>query len=349
MTGSDAPQFVGATCPQGQLAVDVDGQGNVRCEPVDGATQRGLDARCAVYFGWRDACDGCTLDPAKSGFASGAGCTSDTATNDTCSMAQLGANLVPLFGLNTDGSVDDNDKFYTGLHCLAVMPQSTTAPCPADAFVTGVSGGSYTCEPLADLVAAYVSASCSLYFGWQDSCGGCTAPPTKWGVTGDTGCMLGTGTNDTCTVAMLGGERVHLFGLNTDGTVDDNDKFHVGLACQPAAPATGTGPMCPAGQFVAGVNTDGSLSCTSAAPLVASYVHDHCQLYFGWRDSCDGCTTPPAKWGSVGADGSCSMGAGANDTCTTFTLGTASVEMFGLNTGGTVDDNDKFYVGLLCR
>ncbi|HVY49813.1 MAG TPA: hypothetical protein VHB21_28155, partial [Minicystis sp.] len=73
---------------------------------------------------------------------------------------------------------------------------------------------------------------CNVYFGWQDSCDGCTTAPTKWGYASDTGCTNGAGANDTCTVASLGGQTVQLFGLNTGGDVDDNDKLHVGFVCR---------------------------------------------------------------------------------------------------------------------
>jgi hypothetical protein len=49
--------------------------------------------------------------------------------------------------------------------------------------------------------------------------------------------------------------------------------------------------------------------------------------------------TPPTKWGSV-TNGACALGVGGNDTCTTPTLGSTTVNLFGLNFGGDVDSND---------
>ena len=75
---------------------------------------------------------------------------------------------------------------------------------------------------------------------------------------------------------------------------------------------------------------------------------DHCTLYAGWRDSCNECTTAPAKWGSV-RQGVCANGVGVDDTCNTFLLGADMVTMFGLNTDGDVDNDDKFHVGFRCE
>ena len=205
------------------------------------------------------------------------------------------------------------------------------------------------CQSLAETVVSYVSSQCQIFLGWQDSCDGCITAPTKWGHAGDAGCTNGIGTDDTCSDTTLGTEHMPMFGLNTDGDVDDNDKFHIGLVCAPAAGTTATTTsICPPGQFVVGVATDGSFECQSAAPIISSYITDHCTLYLGWSDNCNGCTTPPTKWGTARI-GACANGTGANDTCTTFTLGADQVAMFGLNTDGNVDANDTFYFGFTCQ
>jgi hypothetical protein len=111
---------------------------------------------------------------------------------------------------------------------------------------------------------------------------------------------------------------------------------------------TTTTTTCPAGQFVTGTSTDASFQCTSPASLVRDYVVQHCSVYLGWRDGCDGCTLVPAKWGSAKV-GSCTLGTGVNDTCGKFTLGGQEVDMFGLNTDGDVDGNDTFYMKLHCE
>ena len=44
----------------------------------------------------------------------------------------------------------------------------------------------------------------------------------------------------------------------------------------------------------------------------------------------------------------CANGAGADNTCTTQTLGSTSLPMFGLNFDGDVDNNDLLNLGLHC-
>ncbi|MCA9624602.1 MAG: hypothetical protein KC731_36510, partial [Myxococcales bacterium] len=66
------------------------------------------------------------------------------------------------------------------------------------------------------------------------------------------------------------------------------------------------------------------------------------------RDSCTGCTTAPSRWGRV-RSGGCDNGLGSTNTCTTATLGTATLHLFGLNTGGDVNDDDKFHFGWSCQ
>ena len=104
---------------------------------------------------------------------------------------------------------------------------------------------------------------------------------------------------------------------------------------------------CPPGQLATGIEEGGAIVCASPAPLVASRFRQRCALYFGWQDSCNGCVNPPPKWGTV-RDGFCANGAGTNGTCTTIVLGGEMVSLYGLNTGGDVDDNDTFHVGFGC-
>lgn len=106
---------------------------------------------------------------------------------------------------------------------------------------------------------------------------------------------------------------------------------------------TASGQSCPAGSYVSGIDATGSIVCAG----LAAYVNQSCFLYLGWRDACDGCTTAPVKWGRTSAN-ACENGAGVNNTCQSPTLGAEAVTLFGLNFDGTVDDNDKVYVGLKC-
>lgn len=334
-------------CGADQFVTAVAADGTVSCAPVTEPTRAAIAASCSTYLAWRDGCDGCTSVPTKYGNAGGT-CSVGVGADNTCTTPNLGGATVALLGLNMDGNVDGNDKLYGSLHCTVPAPASTPAPCAAGEYVTGSSSGGFTCAPLAAAVVDYVRASCSLYLGWQDSCDGCTTFPAKWGHAGDAGCQNGAGLDDTCTVATLGTEQVNLFGISPDGDVDDNDKIHVGLHCNAPPPAsTSTTTTCPAGQFVTGTGTDASLQCASPAPLFHTYFTQHCSVYFGWRDGCDGCTLAPAKWGQVKVGG-CTLGTGVNDTCSTFMMG-QPVSMFGLNVDGDVDGNDALYATLHCE
>ena len=344
----DTPVATSETCPPDQFATSVDATRKVICTPLDGLTKQTLADHCSAYLGWRDSCDACVTPPAKWGRASTVSCTPGIGANNTCTMPTLGGATVHLFGLDLDGDMDGNDKLYGGLDC---SPDTSTGdgvvPCPAGQIVDGFNGTAFTCSVFAKHVINYVQSSCSLYLGWQDGCDGCVTPPVKWGYTSETACMNGVGVANTCIEPTpLGSEMVRLFGLNTDGDVDDNDKLHVALRCEPAM-AGGSMQMtnCPAGQLVTGTTPSG-FTCAAVAPLIEKYFADHCTLYFGWHDNCNGCLTPPTKWGKVRVN-ACANGAGANNTCSTFTLG-QSVQMFGLNPDGNVDENDVLYVGFTC-
>lgn len=339
--------LAGGACPTDQFATQIAADGTPTCTAIDASARAAIGAHCAAYLGWRDGCDGCATDPAKWGFAG------DTCTNglgdSTCTTPDLGAGPQPMFGLDLDGDVDGNDKLYLGFHCTDAATGTDAAPCPAGELVIGRSGAGWACAPIASVALAYVRASCQLYLGWQDNCGACTTAPTKWGAVSDGACQLGAGAGDTCTVATLGDASVNLFGLDFDGNVDANDKLHVGLACGTAALASASSSTaCPAGTFVTAVAPDGSFTCTSPGPQVAAYVAGHCALAFGWRDGCVGCTDPPTKWGTAGV-GTCSASASADDTCTTFALGAANVDLFGLSPDGDVDANDKLYLDFRCN
>ncbi|HEY5950178.1 MAG TPA: hypothetical protein VIV40_32000 [Kofleriaceae bacterium] len=335
-------------CATDQLATNVSASGQLTCTGLDALSRQAIGDHCSVYLGWRDSCDACATPPAKWGRAATGSCGPGVGTNNTCTMPTLDGVAVHMFGLDLDGDMDGNDKLYTGMHCTAESSTDGVVPCPAGQLVHGFNGTAWTCTSFAKTAIDYVQTNCSIYLGWQDGCDGCTSPPVKWGRTSEVACANGVGVDNTCIAPTpLGTETVRLFGLNTDGDVDGNDKFHVGLRCEPAGvPSTTQTTVCPAGQFVAAKLPDGSFRCESAAPSIERYFADHCTLYFGWHDNCDGCVLPPTKWGKVRV-GACANGVGTDDTCSKLTLG-QSVDMFGLSPDGNVDDNDVLYVGFRC-
>lgn len=92
----------------------IDATGSVICESVAAY----VNQSCRIYVGWRDNCDGCTQVPLKWGSTSAASCENGAGVNNSCQTHALGGADVTLFGLNTDGDVADDDKFYVGLKCM---------------------------------------------------------------------------------------------------------------------------------------------------------------------------------------------------------------------------------------
>jgi hypothetical protein len=224
-------------------------------------------------------------------------------------------------------------------------PQVVASACPELQFATGFDeSGKLECRPIDGAALSAVNQQCSLYLGWRDSCDGCNAVPDKWGRASGADCANGVGAGDTCTTASLAGLDVQLFGLSTGGDVDGNDKLYFGWHCAVPEDAPVAGP-CADGSYLSSV--DGGGECVTARAVIAAYASGACTLFAGWRDSCDGCATAPAKWGQVN-DAACGNGAGADDTCTRPTLGDQQVRLFGLNTDGDVNDDDKFYLGFQC-
>ena len=346
-TGVDAT--VGAACPDGQVATAITAGDELTCTSVAGAAAAAVRSRCSVYLGHRDNCTGCTDAPAKWSASGTLACTAGPGNLCVAAALDSPSALVRLGTVDLDGNVNGDDKLYTTLHCLAEPSTPSPAPCQAGWALTGRSGDRWTCGSLAETAVEYLRSQCSIYLGWQDGCDGCTTPPTKWGRASDTSCENGAGDNNTCTTATLGAETVRLFGLNTAGDVDGNDKLHLALACAATtiSPPTRTQTACPPGQFVRAIDADGFLECVDPDAAVAAYVDTRCSLFFGWRDSCDACTAGPTKWGMLGPS-SCTTSGGVDDTCTAMSLGGRTVQMYGLSTDGNVNGDDTLYAGLRC-
>lgn len=337
-------------CAPGEFATGVDVDGALTCAPFQPRALSAIASGCYLYVGWLDDCDGCTTTPVKWGWAGTDQCANGEGANGTCVATSLsGVGTISLYGLNFDGDVDGNDKIYGSLHCAVgdVAPQ--TGPCSAGEFVSAVVNGVVTCLPASGLALGRVRSTCSLYMGWRDECNGCTDPPSKWGRVNDTSCTNGVGSSNTCSVSTLGGESVRLFGLNPDGDLDGNDKLHLGLRCDDAVDDTTTATgTCPAGMLVDGILADGTLRCSSPSAETTAAFRSSCTAYWGIRDSCDGCTTAPAKWGYATAQ-DCQNGAGTDNSCAATSLGGETVNLFGLNPDGDVDGNDKLYLGFECQ
>jgi hypothetical protein len=337
-------------CPAGEAMVGRTG-GELACAPLADAVVAHANDACSVHLGWRDDCDGCDDAPEKWGSASGASCQSGFGVDGTCTEPTLGDVAVDLYGLNTDGDVNDDDKFYAGFGCESTSDTTVVAEtCPAGQFVVGLEpGGALRCAPVGAAAESAMNAGCSLYFGWSDSCAGCTSEPSKWGRVNALECVDGAGVGGSCTVETLGDEVVRLYGLDIDGDVDANDQFYVGLRCAGAETSEGaTNGTCPADAIAVGTWSDGTLHCASVAARVESVVNSSCHVYLGWRDHCNGCTDAPTKWGRTSGDGACES-SGENGVCITPSLGGEAVTLYGVNTVDDVNEGDKFYVGFRCE
>ncbi len=344
------PGVVASSCPANQFGTGFDAQGRLVCSPIDTATKAAVNEQCTIYSGWRDSCDGCTSDPVKWGQVSSTSCQNGVGAGNTCTVANLGGEMVNLFGLDLDGDVNDDDKFYMGLRCATVaeVPVAGADTCEDGTFLRGVEGGA-ECVRAHEAVSRYAHDRCNLYYGWRDSCDGCTTGPFKLGRTKTVGCTNGGGVDNTCINTTIAGGLLDLFGLNTDGDVGGDDKFYVGFKCEGGTSDTDVvAATCPADKLVTAILEDGSVQCASPALEAETAILNSCHVYYGWRDNCSGCTTPPSKWGRAGGN-LCENGVGAANTCNTFELAGVPVPLFGLNTDGDVNGDDKFYVGFQCE
>lgn len=335
-------------CPVDTYAVDIDDDGMLGCAPLDVDVASAVENNCSFYFGWRDGCSGCTSGPAKAGRVDGSSCENLAGADNTCSEATLGAVTLPVFGLNTDGDVDGNDMFYLGWYCREAGETGLAGPCEAGEHAVRVTtDGFVECVPSERIVADYVRESCSVYFGWRDGCNGCANPPSKWGVQGGLSCEIGAGADNFCGAPFVGEQWVPQIGINTDGDVDDNDTFFVGVSCDAGvADEVVATDRCPFGTLLVGIDEGGGFRCASPSPAIAPVVQDDCAIYFGYRDGCGACASPPVKWGRA-TTASCDAAAGS--TCGAHDLGGTTVNLLGIRTDGDVDGNDKLYVGLSCQ
>ncbi|NUO48713.1 MAG: hypothetical protein HOV80_07645 [Polyangiaceae bacterium] len=352
--GSDSP-FVADACMPGTFATGVTPEGKLVCATIDGATVDAVNASCTIYAGWKDNCAGCDDPPTKWGSVSATSCVLGAGAGDTCQTPMLDGSAIQLFGLNTDGVVNNDDKFYYGMSCAPGSSTTAPGPCGPNEFLQGYDGVIATCVPASGAIMSFVTDQCSLYFGERDGCNAsCTSAPERWGKVGSNSCDIGTGAPNTCTTTMLDGVEVQLLGVNTTGNpVDGDNKFYVALDCRPpAAESTSVPGMCPAGKLIVGIESDGTLHCASPAPAIATAFGARCTLYSGWKDQCQsGCLADgqtPSKWGRVRV-GTCANQQGNDSTCQDSILGGVMVKTFGLNTDGFVSESDKFFTGFACQ
>jgi hypothetical protein len=325
----------------------------IQCSTLNAIAMAAVHARCRIYQGWRDGCTttsspACTAAPSKWGYSTQDACSPGTGVDNTCGIHTLDLNDVRMFGLNTDGDVDDNDRLYYGFHCTdgTASSTTTTGSCPAGTFITSMNtDGSFVCTAAEPAIVSYMRSDCRLYTGWIDNCDGCVTASTRSGYVSHSGCTNLVGPN-YCGTYNLSGTNITMFGLNTGGDVDGNDQLRMGFHCNAIADAPMSTTACASSQLATGVSGT-SVTCNPAAARTDDYVRSSCSAYYGHRDNCDGCTSSPLKWGRVNSTG-CQSGLGADNSCANYTLGGVTLPMFGLNMDGDVDGNDKLYTGLRC-
>jgi hypothetical protein len=219
-------------CPAGTF---VSALAPVECVTARAAIAGYAHESCAVYAGWIGACDGCTTAPAQWGRASGEDCANGLGAEGTCTTPTLGDTEVHLFGFSPDGDVDGDDKFHVGFQCAGASAADglVDRACPDGQLVVAVEeDGQVRCASPLPAAEAALQTGCHLYLGWRGDCTGCDSEPAKWGRVSHDACEVGVGADDTCSATELGDATVELFGLSTDGDVDDNDKFYVGFTCE---------------------------------------------------------------------------------------------------------------------
>jgi hypothetical protein len=327
-------------CPANQFVVGIDA-GKIVCSSLVPFVRDWVNPSCAVYWGWRDNCNGCSDPPAEWGYASASQCRIGLGSDGRCLRITAFGEQVEFYGVGTDGDVDGNDKFYIGMHCNEPQPAAASGDCPAGQYATGLSSGSVQCSPITTAAATAFNSSCSLYAAYTWGCNGCGIIDKAGRISGDS-CNWSDSWS-RCTQATLGSAAVRLYAMTPDADVR-NDMFWVGLKCSAAAAVPAASERCPAGQLATGLNP---LVCAPAAPAIHQVVSNSCSVYLGWRDRCAACSQAPAKWGRVN-QASCTDGLGVDNSCITASLGAASVRMFGLNTDGDVNTDDAFFYGLRC-
>jgi hypothetical protein len=333
-------------CPPGEVATDIS-DGTLACAPVSDIAMKSIAQSCAVFYGWRDNCDaGCVDPPDRFGKVSTNACVEPANGDSSCQVHTLGADQgVELFGFDFDGDPNGNDRFYSAISCSPGA--AGDVPCDGNGFVTAYVNDTATCSDISGAVLDYVRPSCGLVRGWSDQCSGSCTSITKQLASTSLACDPGIG--GYCAEVTLGSDTVQLASFDTDGDPGDDDRLYFGLRCEAATSMESSAQStCPAGQFVVGLEVDKSLVCSDLKEASMNAFRQRCSLFAGWRDACDACTDIPTKWGRV-RDGDCVNSGGTDDSCSTTTLNSQEVNLYGLNLDPVVDGNDKLYMGFRCQ
>ncbi|MFT7582008.1 MAG: hypothetical protein ACI9MR_003689 [Myxococcota bacterium] len=113
----------GRSCAAGQYMTGISASGTPLCADFRNAVRDYVRSSCYIYFGWRDSCSDCTTTPTKWGRVRHGACDemADPGGDSNCfnviNSAPNPDHVVRMYGLNTDGDVGGDDKFYIGYYC----------------------------------------------------------------------------------------------------------------------------------------------------------------------------------------------------------------------------------------
>ncbi len=342
--GGSGPN-VPVECPPGSFVTAIDSAGLPSCTPIAPAAKSAVDTNCRLDFGWQDYCDNCSNTPSRIGWTRPELCDI-FGTNTLCSVHDLGGTPARLLSINTDGLVDSNDRFHVGFSCFDSPTAPTTGTCPEGSFASAFVDGVVTCTPAANSILAWARGAASVYLGIRDGCNGatCTDPPNAWIRVSTDSFSPGAGTNNNELVTAVLGATVRLGGLRvlTDA---DNDRFYAGLAWTSPVPNELVAATCPTGLLARGTDGLGNLICASPLPDAAVTLNASCRVFVGYRNECQTCTDPPARWAHAsGLD----CVPGPSSACIDATLNGTLVHLASFGLTGDVNDNDRFYLGFRC-
>jgi hypothetical protein len=324
----------------------IDSAGLPSCTPLASAAKKAVNTNCRLDFGWQDSCGTCSDTPSRIGWTRPGLCDT-SGTNTLCSIHDLGGTPARLVSINTDGYVDDNDRFHIGFTCFDPPSSPTTGSCPEGSFASAFVNGEVTCTPAANAILAWARSGGSVYLGIRDGCNGstCADPPNAWIRVSTDSFSPGAGTNNNELVTSVLGATVRLGGLRVL-TNADNDRFYAGIAWSTPPPDEVVAATCPPDFLARGTDGLGNLICASPLPDAAATLNASCRLFLGYRNQCATCLEPPSKWAHAsGVD--CIPG--PSGACIDATLDGTLVHLASVPLEYNVNDNDRFYVAFDCN
>jgi len=93
---------------------------------------------------------------------------------------------------------------------------------------------------------------------------------------------------------------------------------------------------------IGGINTNSlTINGQDVNQMIRTWVRSNCRVELGWRDSCGSCVNAPSRVVSSYGNGSCGPFSGGEALCRSGWAG--------LGTDGNVNNDDVFYIRLVCE